>query len=42
MPAIVDAAIFDRAGGMSVPAVLVTDRRQQAWDAAMDRISRLL
>ncbi len=42
MPAIVDAAIFDQLAGMSEPAVLVTDRRQLAWDAAMDRISRLL
>ena len=42
MPAMVDAAVFDELAAMSVPAVVPTAPRERAWDAAMDRISRLL
>jgi cardiolipin synthase len=42
MPALVERTIFDELAAMSVPATIPTDRRELAWNAAMDRISRLL
>ena len=42
MPALAEASVFAELAAMSVPATLVTDRRQRAWNASMDRISRLL
>jgi phosphatidylserine/phosphatidylglycerophosphate/cardiolipin synthase-like enzyme len=35
-------AVFDELVAMSTPAVVATGRRERAWNASMDRISRLL
>ena len=37
-----ERAVFDELVAMSTPATAPTDRRERAWNAAMDRISRLL
>jgi cardiolipin synthase len=37
-----ERAVFDELVEMSEPAVVTADRRSRAWNAAMDRISRLL
>ena len=37
-----EAAVFDELVGMSTPAQVATDRRTRTWNAAMDRVSRLL
>ena len=42
MPALADRTIFDELAAMSTPASAPTGRRERAWDAAMDRVSRLL
>jgi cardiolipin synthase len=42
MPALVDATIFDELAAMSVPATVPSGRRELAWNAVMDRVSRLL
>ena len=34
--------VFDELVGMSVPATVPTGRREKAWNATMDRISRFL
>jgi cardiolipin synthase len=42
MPALADRTIFDELAAMSTPASAPTGRRERAWDAAMDRVSRVL
>jgi cardiolipin synthase len=42
MPALAEQTIFGELAAMSVPATLTTGRRQRAWNAAMDRVSRWL
>ena len=37
-----EAAVFDELVAMSVPAVVPSGRRTRAWNATMDRVSRLL
>ena len=39
---LVEAEIFAPLIAMSVPAVAATGSRERAWNAAMDRISRVL
>ena len=39
---LVERSIFDELVAMSVPATVPVGRRARAWNAAMDRVSRLL
>jgi cardiolipin synthase len=39
---LVERSIFEELVGMSVPATVPVGRRARAWNAAMDRVSRLL
>jgi cardiolipin synthase len=42
MPALAESTIFGELVAMSTPAIAPTGRRERAWGAAMDRVSRLL
>jgi phosphatidylserine/phosphatidylglycerophosphate/cardiolipin synthase-like enzyme len=42
MPGIAAASVFDQLAAMSTPATVDGGRRTRAWNAAMDRVSRLL
>jgi phosphatidylserine/phosphatidylglycerophosphate/cardiolipin synthase-like enzyme len=39
---ITEGSVFDELIAMSSPATVPTGRRERAWNAAMDRVSRLL
>ena len=42
MPALAESTVFAELAAMSTRAAASTGRRERAWNAAMDRVSRLL
>ena len=42
MPALAESSVFAELAAMSTPAMASVGRRERVWNAAMDRVSRLL